>query len=228
MSLHPVDVALIVAYLAIVVSIGFAMKKRATRQIESFFLADRNVPWWMLGLSGCSSYIDIGGTMAMVALLYYTGLKGAWLTHIFWGWFMICFYMAFQAKWIRRSGVMTFAEWNKTRFGEGRDAEAARVTAALFLLALMICNLAFIAVGIGKFSAQFLPLARWQSTLMVFAAVGLYVTLGGFLGVIITDILQTLLIAVGAVILTIVAFQRELPAQPAEWGALTPTWHLWD
>lgn len=68
--------------------------------------------------------------MAMVGALFYLGLKALWATHIFWGWFIICFCMAFQAKWIRRSGVMTFAEWNETRFGATRDAEAARVAAA--------------------------------------------------------------------------------------------------
>ena len=100
--------------------VGFVIKKKATKRLDSYFLADRNVPWWMLGLAGCSSYIDIGGTMSMVGILFYLGLKSLWATHIFWGWFIICFYMAFQAKWIRRSGVMTFAEWNETRFGLAR------------------------------------------------------------------------------------------------------------
>jgi Na+/proline symporter len=232
-KLHPLDLLLVLGYLVLVAVLGFLIKKWATRRLESYYLADRNVPWWMLGLSGCSSYIDIGGTMSMVGLMFYVGLKSAWATHLFWGWFIICFYMAFQAKWIRRSGVMTFAEWNRTRYGEGRDAEAARVAAALFLLALMVCNLAFIAVGIGKFAEEFLPLARWQSTLMVFTAVGLYVTLGGFFGVILTDMLQTLLIAAGAVILTVLAFQQGSPAailaeQPGSWGALAPTWTLWE
>jgi len=236
MELHPFDLLLILGYLLLVVGMGFVIKKWATRRIESFYLADRNVPWWMLGLSGCSSYIDIGGTMGMVGLMFYLGLKSAWGTNVFWGWFIICFYMAFQAKWIRRSGVMTFAEWNRTRYGNDRDAEAARIAAAVFLLILMVCNLAYIAVGIGKFSEVFLTpegWPRWPATLIVFAAVGLYVTLGGFLGVILTDMLQTLLIAIGAVILTVLAFQQSDPsallaAKPAGWGSLAPTWNLWD
>jgi Na+/proline symporter len=232
MNLHSFDLSLIFGYLFLVAIIGFWVKKKATDKLDSYYLAGRNVPWWMLGLSGCSSYIDIGGTMAMVGALYYLGLKAIWATHIFWGWFIICFYMAFQAKWIRRSGVMTFAEWNKTRFGETKDAEMARISAAVFLLVLMIFNLMYIAVGIGKFAEEFFPLPRWGATLIVFAAVGVYVTLAGFFGVILTDMLQTLLIAVGAVILTILVFVQTSPAdflsqQDPGWKSLSLTWKLW-
>jgi Na+/proline symporter len=232
-NLHWIDLSLIVGYLMAVALIGFRVKKRATEHLDGYYLAGRNIPWWMLGFAGCSSYIDIGGTMAMVGALYYLGLKSIWMTHIFWGWFIICFYMAFQAKWIRRSGVMTFAEWNKTRYGDNRDAEAARIAAAVFLLVLMIFNLMYIAVGIGKFAEEFLPLTRWGSTLVVFAIVGLYVTLAGFYGVVITDMLQTLLIAVGAVILSFMVFQNGETAaifaghDPA-WSSLALSWNLWD
>jgi SSS family solute:Na+ symporter len=232
MNLHVYDLLLISGYLVLVAVIGFWIKKKATQKLDAYYLAGRNVPWWMLGLSGCSSYIDIGGTMAMVGALYYLGLKAIWITHIYWGWFIICFYMAFQAKWIRRSGVMTFAEWNKTRFGDNRDAEMARIAAAVFLLVLMIFNLMYIAVGIGKFAEEFLPLPRWGATLLVFAAVGIYVTLAGFFGVILTDMLQTLLIAVGAIILSVMVFINTSPVsllsrQDPGWGSLGLSWKLW-
>ncbi|HVP91184.1 MAG TPA: hypothetical protein VMS75_08220 [Terriglobales bacterium] len=231
MTLHPIDLAIIVVYLAAVAMIGVVVRKRATKKLDSFYLADRNVPWWMLGLSGCSSYIDIGGTMSMIGLLFYLGLKSLWATHIFWGWFMISFYMAFQAKYIRRSGVMTFAEWNETRFGATKDAEAARLAAAIFLLVLMICNLMFISVGTGKFAEEFLPLPRWEATLIVLAIVGVYVTLGGFFGVILTDVFQTILIGVGAVIMAFMVFAKPAVTtfihKDPGWFSLAPTWRLW-
>jgi len=226
------DLSIICLYFTGLLFIGFVVRRRATRKLDSYFLADRAVPWWMLGLSGCSSYIDIGGTMAMVGVLFYLGLKSIWITHIFWGWFMICLYMAYQAKYIRRSGVMTFAEWNETRFGATRDAEAARIAAAVFLLALMVCNLMFMAVGTGKFVEEFLPLPRWASALLVFGVVGTYVTLGGFFGVILTDIFQTVLIAIGTVVLTVMALHggagpAALAAKSPQWLSLAPTWSLW-
>ena len=232
MQLHPIDLVIIAAYLLLNALIGVYIQKRATKQLDSYFLADRNVPWWMLGLSGCSSYIDIGGTMALVGAMFYLGLKSIWMTHIFWGWLIICFYMAFQAKYIRRSGVMTFAEWNKTRFGDTRDAEYARIAAATFLLVLMVFNLMFMAVGTGKFAEEFLPFTRWQSALIVFGVVGIYVTLGGFVGVILTDVFQTILIAIGAIILTVLAFNEGtgtefLTMRDSGWSSLAPVWTLW-
>ena len=232
MNLHPLDLAIVLLYLAAMAGIGFWVRAIATKKLDSYYLADRNIPWWMLGLSGCSSYIDVTGTMAMVGALYYLGLKSIWLTNIFWGWLIICFYMAFQGKYIRRSGVMTFAEWNETRFGPTRDTEYARLAAAVFLLALMVCNLMYTAVGTGKFVEVFLPFQRWQSTLLVFGVVGIYVTLGGFFGVILTDVFQTVLIAIGAVILSAMAFHADpgghvARLKPPEWSSLAPSWTLW-
>ncbi|MFO1055188.1 MAG: hypothetical protein U1F36_23465 [Planctomycetota bacterium] len=232
-TLTAFDVAIVAVYLLIVVLLGVWVARRATRGIDAFYLADRKLPWWMLGIAGCSSYIDIGNTMAMIGILYYLGLQGVWFLHVVWGWFIICFYMAFQAKWIRRSGVMTFAEWNRTRFGDGADTEGARLTAAVFLLVLMVFNLMTMAVGIGKFAETLLGLDRWLGTLIVFGVVGVYTTLGGFFGVVLTDMLQTVLIALGAVMLSVWVFRAGDPSpllaqKDAAWNSLEPTWRLWD
>ena len=230
--LHWIDLTIILSYLSLIVATGFVVKRMATLRLDNYYLAGRNMPWWLLGLAGCSSYIDMTGTMAMIGALYYLGLKSIWMTHIFWGWLIIAGYMAYQAKWIRRSGVMTFAEWNETRYGKNRDAEIARLAAASFLLLLMVFNLIFVAVGVGKFAGEFLPFSPAVSTLLVFGVVGVYVTLGGFFGVIITDIMQTVLIAVGAVILTYYVFNNhiavDVAAQPPGWNSAGLSWTLWD
>ena len=229
--LSPIDLAIVGLYFALVMAMGFLVRKRATKDTDAYYLAGRGIPWWMLGLSGCSSYIDIGGTMGMIGLLFYLGFQGVWVTHVFWGWLIIAGYMAFQAKWIRRSGVMTFAEWNVTRFGGGRATEGARITAAAFLLVLMLANLTYIAVGIGKFAPVYLPWNRVTCTLLILGVVGVYVTLGGFFGVIFTDIAQTVLIVVGAVILAGMAMKHAGPetwttARPDWWWSLDPKWSL--
>jgi solute:Na+ symporter, SSS family len=233
MKFHWIDLTIIALYLIANAYLGIFIRKKATKNMDSYFLGDRNVSWWMLGLSGCSSYIDVGGTMTLVGAMFYLGLKSIWMTHIFWGWLIICFYMAFQAKYIRRSGVMTFAEWNVTRFGNTRHAEYARLSAAIFLLVLMTFNLIFMAVGTGKFAAEFLPLARWQAGLVIFGIVGVYVTLGGMFGVILTDIFHTILIAIGIVILSVIVFSNPagasfIAAKDPGWSSLMPTWTLWD
>ncbi|MBK8974442.1 MAG: hypothetical protein IPM29_00805 [Planctomycetes bacterium] len=229
------DLAIVAAYLLLVVLIGVWINRRATQGTESFFLAGRSLPWWILGLAGCSSYIDIGGTMAMVGLMWFTGLQSIWITHLYWGWFILAGYMAFQARWIRRSGVRTFAEWNRSRFGDGRDTEVARTATAVFLLLLMCFNLGYIAVGVGKFATTFIPdVPAWISTLVVFGVVGTYTALGGFFGVVLTDIVQTVLIVCAALGVAWLAVSAGDPRPALDavkdpaWTSLAPTWELWD
>jgi Na+/proline symporter len=207
--------------------------RRATAGVDSFFLGNRGMPWWLLGMAGCSSYIDISNTMAAIGILFYLGLQGVWFLHITWGWFILCFYMAYQGKYIRRSGVSTFAEWNRTRFGDGPDTDRARLTAAVFLLVLMVCNLMTIAVGIGKFAETLLGMSPSLARILVFGVVAIYTTLGGFFGVVLTDALQTCLVAIGAVVMAVIVWTGADPAgvfkaKAAAWNSLSPVWNLWD
>ncbi|HCA80792.1 MAG TPA: hypothetical protein DEP53_13775, partial [Bacteroidetes bacterium] len=113
-----------------------------------------------------------------------------------------------------------------------REGEYVRLATAAFLLVLMVFNLIYLAVGTGKFAEEFLPFSRGTSTFLVFAVVGVYVTVGGFFGVILTDIFQTTLIAIGTVVLTIMVFQipetaNFLAIKDPAWSSLAPTWNLW-
>jgi len=159
-------------------------------------------------------------------------LKSVWILHVAWGFFMMAIYMAYQAKYIRRSGVMTLAEWFPTRFGDNRETEHLRIAIAAFILLSMMMTLMYVAVGTGKFAEEFVPLPRWASTSIIFVVVGIYVTFGGLFGVIWTDIFQTVLIIIGAIGLSIAALQlpdgmTTIAAQTPEWGSLIPTWSLW-
>lgn len=232
MSLAPLDIAIVVVYLVATVLIGIFFRKRATQKLDAYYLADRTTTWWMVGLSGCSSYVDIGGTMLIIGVMYYVGIKSIWIFHVVWGFFVMAIFMAYQAKYIRRSGVMTLAEWNQTRFGDTKDTEYLRIAVGCFVLLSMILTLMYIAVGTGKFAEEFVPLPRWESTTIVFAIVGIYVTFGGFFGVVWTDMFQTILIIIGAVALSIAALQlpdgmTTLATQNPEWRALIPSAHLW-
>jgi Na+/proline symporter len=232
MMLQPLDLVIVVAYMIITMQIGVMFRKRAMKRLDAYYLADREVSWWMVGLSGCSSYVDIGGTMLITGLVFYVGLKSVWILHIGWGFFTMAIFMAYQAKYIRRSGVMTAAEWNQTRFGDTRETEHLRIAIAGFILLSMMLTLMYVAVGTGKFAEEFVPFPRWASTSIIFVVVGVYVTFGGLFGVIWTDIFQTILIIIGAIGLSIAALQlpdgmTAVAARMPEWGSLTPTWSLW-
>jgi SSS family solute:Na+ symporter len=79
MKLHIIDIAIILAYLATMIFIGFYMRKKAKESKESYLMAGKKLPWYLLGLSDASDMFDISGTMWMVTLCFVYGLKSVWI-----------------------------------------------------------------------------------------------------------------------------------------------------
>jgi len=183
MHLSITDQIIVVLYLAVIMSIGFAMKRRAAKGMSSYFLGGRQLPWWALAMSGSSSYFDITGTMWIVSTFIALGLKGMWV-HWLWGFPITAFYLAYMGKWIRRSDAMTGAEWMKTRFGPGRAGDLARLSYTLFAVLTISALLGYSAIGMGKFGSIFLPFSPTVCAVLILGVTGLYVVLGGFHGIV--------------------------------------------
>jgi len=226
-SLAPVDLLIVVCYLAGIVTIGFLVKRRAQRSIGSYFLGERQLPWWALAMSGSSSYFDITGTMWIVSLFVVIGLKGMWYQWM-WGFPITVFYMAYMGPWIRRSGVMTGSEWMVTRFGGGKAGEYARLSYTLYAVLTITAFLAYGAVGMGKFgSVYILGLSKPACAAWIIGVTGVYMILGGFRGVVLVEILQTVVLSCGALLITVLGFARiSWPAIQAAtypgWGSIAP------
>ncbi len=75
MKLHIIDILIICVYLAIIVTIGLFLKKRAAKNMDSYFLGGKSLPFYMLGLSNASGMFDITGTMLMVYWAFATGSR---------------------------------------------------------------------------------------------------------------------------------------------------------
>ena len=65
-----VDLIIVIIYLLAIVIVGLLMQKKASKGINSFFLGNRKLPWWVLGASGMASNTDIAGTMINTAFIY--------------------------------------------------------------------------------------------------------------------------------------------------------------
>jgi solute:Na+ symporter, SSS family len=207
MKLSLTDQLIVVAYLACIMGIGFAMKRRAAKGVSSYFLGGRRLPWWALAMSGSSSYFDITGTMWIVSTFIVLGLKGMWV-HWLWGFPITAFYLAFMGKWIRRSGVLTGAEWMYTRFGRGRAGDTARLAYTLFAILTIAALLGYGAIGMGKFGAIFLPFSPFVCAVLILGVTGLYVVAGGFHGIVRVEIVQTIVLSAGAVGFAIIGYRH--------------------
>jgi len=228
MNLSAIDQVIVVLYLAAIMSIGFAMKRKAAKGMSSYFLGGRQLPWWALAMSGSSSYFDITGTMWIVSTFIALGLKGMWV-HMLWGFPITAFYLAYMGKWIRRSDAMTGAEWMKTRFGPGKAGDIARFSYTLFAILTITALLGYGAIGMGKFGAIFLPFSPNVSAFLILGVTGVYVVIGGFHGIVRVEIVQTIVLSAGAIAFAVIGYMHFDAAQfnanvPATWHDIMPSW----
>jgi len=206
-ELSTVDLLIIALYLGTMIGIGIWSKKLAERGIDSYFLGERRLPWWMLAMSGSSSYWDITGTMWIVSLLCIMGMKAMWHQWI-WGFPLPVFFAVFMGKWINRSRVLTAAEWMKTRFGEDAAGDSARLSYAILAIVTVTGFLAYDAVGMGKFGTQYLPFSRTACSALILGLTGVYIIFGGFHSLILTEVIQTIIMSIGALIICYIAFTQ--------------------
>ena len=185
---------------------------------------------------------DITGTMWFVSILFIYGLKGAWLPWIWPIWNQV-FLMVFLATWLRRSKVMTGAEWLKTRFGEDRGGRLSHLIIVVFAIVSVIGFIAYTFAGIGKFATSFFP---WDLTteigskvissenmyaLLIIGFTTLYVIKGGMYSVVATEIMQFLVLTTSCFVVGVIAMNLVSPAQlnaviPAGWKDLFFGWKL--
>jgi SSS family solute:Na+ symporter len=228
MQLSAFDQIIVVVYLAAIMGIGFAMKRRASKGMSSYFLGGRQLPWWALAMSGSSSYFDITGTMWIVSTFIALGLKGMWV-HWLWGFPITAFYLAYMGKWIRRSDAMTGAEWMKTRFGSGKAGDIARLSYTLFAILTIAALLGYGAIGMGKFGAIFLPFSPNVCAFLILGITGVYVVAGGFHGIVRVEIVQTIVLSAGAIAFAVIGYMHFDEAVfaskiPNGWMDIMPSW----
>jgi Na+/proline symporter len=232
MKLHPIDVAIIVIYVATSVLLGYWVSRRASRDTKAYFLGGNTLPWYFLGVSNASGMFDIAGTMWLVGLMFIYGLKSVWIPWM-WPVFNQIFLMVYLSSWLRRSNVTTGAEWIRTRFGTGRGAQLSHMIVVIYALVSVIGFLTYGFKGIGKFAVDFLPghFSANQYALILMGITTFYVVKGGMFSVVITEVLQFCILSVASLAIGIIAIARVSPealrrAIPAGWEQIWFGWHL--
>ncbi|HEY1160334.1 MAG TPA: sodium:solute symporter family protein, partial [Terracidiphilus sp.] len=232
MHLHAIDIAIIVAYLLSTVLIGYWVSKRASHSMQNYFLGGNAMPWYMLGISNASGMFDISGTMLLVSWMFVYGLKSVWIPWL-WPTFNQIFLMVYLSAWLRRSKVMTGAEWIKTRFGTGRGAQLSHLIVVIYAFLSIIGFFTYAFKGIGKFAQTFLPwhLSANEYALILIAITAIYVIKGGMISVVITEVVQFFILSIASFSVGIIAMSKVAPEMlrrvvPAGWDNIFFGWHL--
>ncbi len=205
-TLAGIDLAIIGGFLVIVTMVGVGLSKMASENVDEYFLGGNKIPWWVLGISTSTSNFDMAGTMIIVGVVFSLGYKG-FLVEIRGGvGLSLAFLVVFLAKWLRRSRVMTSAEWMKLRFGTDKQGQVAHILSAVANILLSLGMIVYFSKGAGKFLTYFLPYSEF-TCMSVMVGIGLaYTLMSGLYGVVFTDVIQMILLVFTAVYITVEAF----------------------
>jgi Na+/proline symporter len=228
-GLTNLDLGIIVAYFLLIVAAGVVLARRASKGIPAYFLGGRTIPWWAMGMSGTASNFDMTGTMVIISFVYAIGLQGFWVSMRGGMCLPLGVLMVYMGKWLRRSNVMTTAEWMELRFGTGREGSLARLLSAVSNLVVTMAFLVYFVKGTGKFLSVFLPFEPDTCALLMIGIAITYTTLSGFFGVIYTDVLQEVMILIASIYvgyraLMLPGHTDVLAFAGSSWSSFAPNW----
>ncbi len=206
-GIHVIDWAVIAGYFAILLGLAWWVIRQNKDTADDYFLAGRNLGWFIVGASifasniGSEHLVGLAGSGCTdgVAMAHYE--LHAWCLLVL-GWVMVPFYA--------RSMVFTMPEFLEKRF-----SPTARWV--LSVISLVAYALTKVAVGIfagGVVFATLLPELQvslgpwvfdsfWVGSIAVILLTGVYTVIGGLRAVAYTEALQTVILIVGSILVTI-------------------------
>ena len=197
MELAIIDWVIILAFFLLSLLIGLYASKRAGKNIQEFFLSNRNLPWGLLGISMVATTFSCDTPNLVTDIVRQDGVYGNWA---WWAFLLTGMVTVFiYARLWRRSGVLTDLEFYEIRYS-GKLAAFLRGFRAVYLgLFFNVIVIALVSLAIIKIGAIML---NWSAarTLIVISVITLtYSTLGGLRGIVLTDFFQFILTMVGIV-----------------------------
>lgn len=209
-NLQPIDLIIIGLYIVFVVWLGLRLGKKHDTA-EDYFLAGRTMIWPFIGLSLFASNISSTTLIGLAGDAYSTGISVynyEWMAA-----FILVFFAIFFLPFILRAKVYTMPEFLERRF----DARARNYFSVLTLFLNIVVDTAGSLYSGGLLVKMIFPGFTMTEIVLVLAIVaGIYTIAGGLAAVIYTDALQTVLLVVGSVIVTVVAFSKI-----GSWDAIT-------
>jgi SSS family solute:Na+ symporter len=209
--LATLDWVLIVLYFAVVFGVAFwATRREATRATSSgYFLAGRNVGWFVIGASlfasniGSEHLVGLAGSGAAggVAVGQFEILASLILLLL--GWLFVPFYL--------KSGVFTMPEFLERRYSAG----ARWYLAVISIVGYVVTKISVTIAAGGIVFESLMGINFWTGALIVVVATGIYTVFGGLRAVLYTDMVQMFVLVGGAVLVTLIGL-NELGG----WGAL--------
>jgi Na+/proline symporter len=203
MALTGFDWAVVAAFFALNLAIGLAFARRGGSSFSEFFLSGRNVPWWLAGISMVATTFAVDTPLAVTGFVAQHGIAGNW---VWWSSVMSgILTVFFFAKLWRRSGVLTDVEFIELRYS-GKSAAALRLVRAIFQGVIVnTIIMGWVNLAMAKILALTLHVDKLSALAVCLVFTGIYVTIGGLWGVLVTDVLQFAVKLSMAIVLAVAA-----------------------
>jgi Na+(H+)/acetate symporter ActP len=200
-ALTGIDIAIIAVYFVVIFAIGFYFARKE-RTSTDYFLASRDVGWFAIGASlfvsniSTEHFIGLAGSGASSGLAVGSFEWLACLILLVLGWVFVPFYL--------RSNVFTMPEFLERRFSR---------SCAVYLAGISILAYVFTKISVHLYAAAIVleRVVGWSpltAAVILVIATGIYTIAGGLAAVIYTDLVQTLILIFGAVILTVIGMHE--------------------
>ncbi|MFV1447755.1 sodium:solute symporter [Maribacter sp. HS] len=198
-------------YFLLLVGVAIWVIRKKEDNTEDYFLAGRNVGWFVVGASifasniGSEHVVGLAGTGASNKLPLLIYEIHAWVVLML-GWVFLPFYA--------RSGVFTMPEFLEKRF----DARSRWVLSVFSIVAYVLTKISVTIYAGGVVVSALLGIDFWTGAIATVILTGLYTVLGGMRAVVYTETLQAILLVVGAAVLTFVGLDKV-----GGWGSMVDT-----
>lgn len=201
--LATIDWVFIVSFFVIALLVGVWVTKRASASTSEYFLSGRNMPWLLLGMSMVATTFSIDTPNLVADIVRQNGVAGNW---VWWAFLLTGMLTVFiYARLWRRSGVMTDIEFYELRYS-GKSAAFLRGFRAIYLgLFFNVVVMASVTLAAIKVGTVMLDLSPLQTILVAGGVTVVYSSLGGLLGILLTDFLLFILAMIGSIAAAVVS-----------------------
>ena len=200
-TLESLDWISIAVYFTLLAGIAIWVIKNKKNNTEDYFLAGRNVGWFVVGASifasniGSEHVVGLAGAGASDKLPMLIYEIHAWIVLIL-GWVFLPFY--------QRAGVFTMPEFLEKRF----DSRLRWILSVFSIVAYVLTKISVTIYAGGIVVSALLGIDFWTGAIATVILTGLYTVLGGMRAVVYTETLQALVLIVGAGVLTYIVLDR--------------------
>ncbi|MCC5833568.1 MAG: sodium:solute symporter [Opitutales bacterium] len=197
-----IDITVVVLYLIGALAVGLYVSRK-TQDSEGYFLAGRRLLWPLVGLSLYASNMSGSSFVGLAGSGYHSGIavyNYEWVATV-----ILIFFVFFVLPFYIRSRVFTMPEFLQKRF----DRRSRVIFSGFTLFAnLFIDAAAGLYAGGVVMSVMYPEVPIWIPIAMMGVLAGLYTIFGGLSAVVITDSIQAVVLILGAILISVIAFSQ--------------------